>query len=306
MSQWLVRAATLGLAQALACGCPADEGSIDETEVESGTSDGQESFLERDGMMFVPGGPFWRGCRAEDTTLPDDPVQADHWCEDNIEEHVLLNVPYRQIALSSFWIDKYEVTVEHYMACGEAGSCTAPGGIPWSDVEPPEDPGSPITGITWRQADQYCRWAGKRLPTEAEWEKAARGTDGRRFSWGNSWPECGQAHLFISEDCRTRHVLSVDSHPGDVSPYGVIGMIGNVQEWVHDWAGRNYYQTAPERDPLGPEANEQDDLVDGDKVVRGGYWDSRGGFIFTRRWADWEQPHPGRIGFRCARSEAPP
>ena len=189
----------------------------------------------------------------------------------------------------------------------EAEACTPPRGLATTDFEPPDVPNLPVTGVTWSQGDDYCKWAGKRLPTEAEWEKAARGTDGRRYPWGNETAECGQAHLLISEDCRTRHALPVDARPEDRSPYGVVGMIGNVQEWVSDWAGREYYEVAPSLDPPGPEPAEVEELVDGDKVVRGGYWDvtPRAASVSLRRWADAERGLD-RIGFRCARSEAPP
>jgi formylglycine-generating enzyme required for sulfatase activity len=117
---------------------------------------------------------------------------------------------------------------------------------------------------------------------------------------------CGQAHLLFSEDCRTRHELPVDAHPGDVSPYGVVGTIGNVQEWVRDWAARSYYETSPDVDPPGPERSEA--YRDEYKVIRGGYWDapvSWGGIsVSLRRWGDWEQDL-GRLGFRCARSDPP-
>ena len=267
-------------------------------ETTSGTT-GTGPIEEKAGMVRVPAGTFWRGCRGD----PGD------FCEDDPTAFVALNVPYRQIELSEFWIDKYEVTVEDYEACGTAGVCTAVNGIPWSDVEPPDVPNLPITGVTWDQAVAYCTWRGKRLPTEAQWEKAARGTDGRRYPWGDTHPTCGQAHLLLGDPCpRIAHVLPVDANPGDVSPYGAIDMIGNVQEWVQDWRGVTYYEVAPSVDPPGPAAPEPGWT---DKIVRGGYWDAytlegnTATSVALRRWMPRAMGSEGRIGFRCARSQPP-
>ena len=289
------------------CGCSETSHSIvsDSSTGEGETTDDAagDTFVEREGMLLVPAGGFLRGCDPVDSVLPDDPVENDHWCATEADGSVLYNVPLQELQVGEFWIDKYEVTVEQYHACGTAGACTSIGEVAWSDFEPPDEENLPVTGVSWQQAESYCAWAGKRLPTEAEWEKAARGTDGRRFPWGSAWPKCGQAHLLISEDCRTRHALPVDAHPMDESPYGVIGMIGNVQEWVQDWAGQSYYEVAPAEDPPGPARDEA--YRDNYKVIRGGYWDHRIAFTFTRRWGDWEQGLD-RVGFRCARSDPPP
>ena len=305
------RFAGLALSGGLGCGgcssVSAPEEGVTSAEASGGeTEDARETeadeggFVERGGMMRVPGGPFWRGCNEE----------IEDRCETADNGGVLYNLPYREIELSEFWIDKYEVTVEAYQKCGDAGVCTPAGGVSWSEFEPPDVANLPMTGVTWTQAESYCAWVGKRLPTEAEWEKAARGIDGRRYPWGNEEPTCGQAHLLVSEDCRTRHALPVDAYPEDVSPYGVVGMIGNVQEWVHDWAARSYYQVAPSQDPPGPARDEA--YRDTYKVVRGGYWDSAiplgglgGPSLSLRRWGDWEQGLD-RVGFRCARSDPPP
>lgn len=288
---------TLVLGVMLSLG-PVCGGHVPETEDTTGGTTGSEPFEELGGMMRVPAGKFWRGCN-----------EVSGPCEDDPAAFVAVNVPYRELELSEFWIDKYEVTVEEYETCGAAGVCTAPDGIPWSDVEPPDVADLPITGVNWEQAAMYCEWRGKRLPTEAEWEKAARGTDGRRYPWGDEHPMCGQAHLLLGEPCeRIRHVLPVDANPGDISPYGVIGMIGNVQEWVQDWRGKTYYVECPIVDPPGPTS--ADDNGD-DRIVRGGYWDASTveGNTWTsvalRRWGRIDRGSEGRIGFRCARSEPP-
>jgi len=259
---------------------------------------GVEMPVERAGMLSIPAGTFLRGCD----------VSKDDSCEDDPEAFVLPDVPLRSLQLSEFWIDKYEVTVEAYEACGEAGVCTAPSGSEWTEVEPPDLPNLPVSGVTWEQANAYCEWAGKRLPTEAEWEKAARGDqDARRYPWGDEPPSCGGPHLNYGPDCpRIAHELPVDEDRGDVSPYGVVGMLGNVQEWVADWASRSYYATCPEVDPPGPDAPETSS-GDPDKVLRGAYFDSGAGgvTISKRRWMEPDDSVKGRTGFRCARTTAP-
>ncbi|MCY1056455.1 SUMF1/EgtB/PvdO family nonheme iron enzyme [Nannocystis sp. SCPEA4] len=287
----LVLGVTLSLGPVCGCNPPDADGT-------TGGTTGPGPFEELAGMMRVPAGKFWRGCNEVSGPCEDDPVAF-----------LALNVPYRELELSEFWIDKYEVTVEEYEACGTAGACTAPNGVAWSDVSPPDVANLPVTGVSWEQAVMYCAWRGKRLPTEAEWEKAARGTDGRRYPWGNEHPLCGQVHLLLGEPCeRIRHVLPVDAHPRDISPYGVIGMAGNVQEWVQDWRGKTYYAECPAVDPPGPKSADADSDY---KIVRGGYWDSstKEGNTRTsvalRRWDTVDGGTKGRIGFRCARSEPP-
>lgn len=282
-----------GLSLGPACG-----GCTPRAEDTTGETTGSESFEELAGMMRVPAGRFWRGCNEQSGPCEDDPAAF-----------LALNVPYQALELSEFWIDRYEVTVEEYEACGAAGACTAPGGVAWSDVRPPDVPRLPVTGVSWEQAAAYCAWRGKRLPTEAEWEKAARGTDGRRYPWGDEHPACDQTHLLLGEPCeQIRHVLPVDARPGDLSPYGVVGMMGNVQEWVQDWRSARYYAECPVVDPPGPESADSGSDY---KIVRGGYWDSstREGNTRTsvalRRWGKFHRGYEGRIGFRCASSQPP-
>lgn len=150
--------------------------------------------------------------------------------------------PLRTIHLNAFYIDKYEVTNSLYRKCVAAGGCKEPSlitdyaatifedGKKWY-----HDPGKgnyPVVGVTWRQAGIYCEWAGKRLPLASEWEKAARGTDGRRYPWGNewdgrkaNWDDGGKVDGF-------KTLAPVGSHPEGASPYGVMDMAGNAREWV--------------------------------------------------------------------------
>ncbi|MBI3800775.1 MAG: SUMF1/EgtB/PvdO family nonheme iron enzyme [Deltaproteobacteria bacterium] len=197
--------------------------------------------------------------------------------------------PGRKVSLDAYSIGKYEVTVAEYRRCVEAGGkgCTSPGSgeiCNWGK-EGHED--HPINCVDWNQAQGYCQWAGKRLPTEAEWEKAARGTDGRVYPWGNQW-EAKRANVDGSG------TAAVGSYSAGVSPYGSYDMAGNVLEWVQDWYAEDYYRRGPVKNPKGPANGEY-------KVVRGGSWfpGPRGVRVSYRSGGD-SGGRVGSLGFRCA------
>ena len=228
-------------------------------------------------MVTIPSGSFLRGSM-------EPKGRADEW-------------PQQSVYLDAFAIDQVEVTNERYMAF-----------ITTTGHRNPPDPYDagllvsvkgiehlPIVQVTWYDAKAYCSWAKKRLPTEAEWEKAARGTDGRRYPWGDEPPSVTRANFDREWDERNT-LRPVGSLPAGDSPYGVKDMAGNAREWVQDWYDPHYYADAPERNPTGPEKG----VV---RSIRGGSWHSpsadigaasrgRGGFAL--------QTHG--TGFRCARS----
>ena len=210
-------------------------------------------------------------------------------------------VPLHTVDLDAYFIDKYEVTSAEYAACIAQGACTVP--FYTEQYMPFHSPvGSadlPVEGVTWQQASIYCAWEGKRLPTEAEWEKAARGSaDTRIYPWGNAAPDCSRANF--REDRNSLGCISgmqkVGGYPAGASPYGLMDMSGNVWEWVHDWYDSDFYRTSGDTRRVGPSTGVE-------RVVRGGSWDT---YALTIRVAsrghiDPNFPRP-EVGFRCARS----
>ncbi len=227
-------------------------------------------------MVTIPAGPFLMGSQ-------NPKGRADEW-------------PQRTVDIDAFAIDRVEVTNERYMTfVATTGHRNPPN--PYGTgvlVSAKGIEQLPVVQVTWYDAKAYCAWAKKRLPTEAEWEKAARGTDGRHFPWGEDQPSQTRANFDREWDGeKTFH--AVGSLPGGNSPYGIQDMSGNAREWVQDWYDPDYYATAPDKNPQGPEKG----IV---RVIRGGSWHSpmsditatargRGGFAL--------QTHG--TGFRCVR-----
>jgi len=221
-------------------------------------------------VVTIPSGSFWMGCAALDTQC--SPSER----------------PGQMIQLPTFKINKFEVTQAQYGHCIKAKKCS----LPNENFDPRKKGKYPVTNVTWFQATEFCKWAKMRLPTSAEWEKAARGSDQRIFSWGNEKPDCARANS--SSECGYKS-KPVGTSAGDVSPYGVYDMTGNVEEWVNDWYATNYYSDCPSNSPQGP-------LNGSEKVVRGGAfnsdsWHSRLSFRF---YAAPKQADDYR-GFRCAK-----
>jgi eukaryotic-like serine/threonine-protein kinase len=171
--------------------------------------------------------------------------------------------PEHTVYLDSYWIDRIEVTNAMYQKCVEAGKCSEPYGVSSDTIEDyynnTQYADYPVVWVNWVQAEAYCKWAGRRLPTEAEWEKAARGTDGRSYPWGNE--PVDKTRVLINGRMVT--MSAGGSFPAGASPYGVMDMAGNANEWVADWYSPEYYKESPEKYPLGPRSGEE-------KVLRGG------------------------------------
>ncbi|HEY8375702.1 MAG TPA: SUMF1/EgtB/PvdO family nonheme iron enzyme [Nannocystis sp.] len=241
----------------------------------------EEGLCAPPGMVWVPEGEFVRGC-----TLADEP----HCDEDE--------GPRMNIYVSGFAIDRTEVTEAAFEECVQAGNCVAPsctkgiGELPYAPVSRGD---WPVDCVSWDQAAAFCAWAGKRLPTEAEWEKAARGVDGRRFTWGNA-PEPTCEYVVMDENkkgCDTGDRWAVGSKPLDNSPYGALDMLGNVSEWVSDWYGE--YDPKATTDPVGPPNGTY-------RVMRGGSFVSPDSVSLRTTFRSGGTPETtlSGIGFRCA------
>jgi eukaryotic-like serine/threonine-protein kinase len=257
-----------------------------------------------DGMQLIgiPAGGFWMGSGKDDGY-----AEPDEW-------------PLHRVRLSAYWIDSTEVTNAMYARCVSAGECPPPPKA-FASFSPHAYYGEatyddyPVVNVTWEQAKAYCAWAGRRLPTEAEWEKAARGTDARRFPWEWIGVADPQKLNFCDAGCDfIWHVDNVDdgypetapvgSYPKGASPYGVLDMAGNVWEWTADWYAESYYQDSPEADPQGPATGIW-------RIARGGSWldGAHGRSLVIARSANryYQTPDTSRsdIGFRCALSDEP-
>jgi serine/threonine-protein kinase len=213
----------------------------------------------------------------------------------------LMGPGMKKVRVDAFWIDRTEITNAMYSRCVEARACPPPSR---ENYKKPEYANHPVIWVNWFQSLAYCRWAGRRLPTEAEWEKAARGTDGRLYPWGNEDPQndmvniCDQTCNFKWNDKTIddgfSQTVPVGSYPKGASPYGALDMSGNVWEWTADWFDETNYYVPQSVNPKGAKYGEK-------RVIRGGSWTDLFEYIQTTYRSKLVPEYAlYNIGFRCA------
>jgi len=226
-------------------------------------------------MGVIPAGEFWMG------------IDGTIGLEDERSRH--------KVWLDTFSIDLYEVTTNRYAKFLAATGRTPP--WLWDSVKLAIHGERPVVGVDWEDADAYCRWAGKRLPAEAEWEKAARGTDERLYPWGNQPPTGDLANFAVgARFSYSQALMPVGRYKEGKSPFGLYDMAGNVWEWVQDWYDGADYERGPDRNPTGPEEGQF-------KVVRGGAWSELPKYLLAYgRFKLLPNTRNSYTGFRCAKS----
>ena len=248
------------------------------------------SFIDGMPQVYVPAGMLRMG-------------GLDVYADDRDE------LPAHTVSLDAFWIDQLEVTNAMYLLCVQDGVCSPPGD--WASdrrssyFNNEEFKDYPVVHVTWGQASVYCTWAERRLPTEAEWERAARGDDFRNYPWGDEPPN----EMFANFNRLVNDTSRVGSYAAGASPFGALDMAGNVWEWVADLYGTDYYKSSPEHDPTGPERSSTNL-----RVIRGGSFQDewinlrvskRGEALGPAPNAPFDAPerngeNSSKIGFRCA------
>jgi len=254
-------------------------------------------------LVFVPAGEFLMGLSSSDL---QDLTRTTPGLK---RENLAAAMPQHRVYLRGYWIGKHEVTVAQYRRFCKATGRTMPDPPRWRWQD-----NHPIVRVSWFDAKAYADWAGVSLPTEAQWEKAARGTDGRRHVWGDRWPPPPKVGNFADEAFKLEFpqvalrfgslqayndgyacTAPVGSFPAGASPYGCLDMVGNAWEWCADWYGRDYYTQAPAHNPGGPMRGVA-------RCLRGSWYDAdREVFLCAFRLNDRPETRDDYNGFRCVR-----
>lgn len=239
--------------------------------------DRESAHTEPAPSAMIPAGTFWMG------------VDGLQGLDDERPRHPVM--------LDAYAMDLYEVTVGRYATFLKQSDRIPP--FFWDTVDLNAHGDRPVIGVDWDDADAYCRWAGKRLPTEAEWERAARGTDERRYPWGHQAPTPELANFGIgARFSYGQTLMPVGRYEKGKSPDGMYDMAGNVWEWVQDWYGIDYYEVSDKQNPRGPAVGQF-------KVLRGGAWSELPKYLLTYgRFKLPPQTRNSYTGFRCARSSS--
>ncbi|GIL15533.1 MAG: hypothetical protein BroJett039_07060 [Chloroflexota bacterium] len=241
-------------------------------------------------MVFVPAGEFTMGSTDQQIAAAEEQLREE--CVSCSSDWIDAEKPQHTVYLDDYWIDQHEVTNAQYKLCVDAGACAPPSESKSytrdSYYGKAQYANYPVIYVSWNDADTFCQWAGKRLPTEAEWEKAARGMDGRIYPWGNTLEQNR-----LNSDMVASDTSAVGSYPEGASPYGALDMAGNVWEWVKDWYAENYYTNSPSRNPQGPSWGQ-------DRVLRGGSWNyNRVNVRAAGRYYNTPDNRDSSFGFRC-------
>ena len=244
---------------------------------------GSTIIFDKDGMtlLYVPAGNFLMGSTDADTLASPD------------------EKPQHTVYLEAFWIDQTDVTNAMYAKCVSAAACNQPTNLTSytrsSYYGNSQFDNYPVIYVNWNMADTYCKWAGRQLPNEAQWEKAARGPNGNIYPWGNDAPST----ILLNYNQNVGDTSDVGKYPNGASPYGALDMAGNVWQWVADWYQSGYYAM------LGNNASNPQGPASGDgRVLRGSAW-SDFNIVVRSAYRGWSDPTNtnGYIGFRCSRSQ---
>ena len=234
---------------------------------------------EKPKMVFIPSGEYLMGSK-KGVGRPDE-------------------YPIHKVYLDAFYLDRFETTgkdFEEYLSANPKQHPTITGW--WGRQVRPDMKNRPVFGLTWKRCSDYCDWRGKRLATEAEWERAAAGLAGRKYPWGNESPDQKKANF--NRCCFIRKGLSINeigSHQSGITPEGIHDLAGNIAEWVYDWYDKNYYKNSAYDNPRGP-------ISGTNRTIRGGAWNSLSGYLrSSARYGYDDAKDFYGIGCRCALSD---